>query len=779
MSTKKIIFYTILSLFPFLSFSQSIGNYDVTFYDVNLDLSSKSLSIIGDVKIEAKSTVQNLTSINIDLHSSLMIDSILVDNQIGLYTRTQDVISIDLNKSLLKDEAFLISIFYHGNAYNSYSPWGFAVGMVNESLYQSGKTLNFLYTVSEFEYSKYWWPCKQNLADKADSIYVKMTCPASDIAISNGKLFSTTTLPDNKKIVEWRHLYPINFWNIFVALGDYQLVQDYTAPVSSTNPKELQIYNVFQNPSTYNNNKAVIDLVPEMITYFSDLISDYPFENEKYGMIEVNQNMGGLENQTAPIMQSYDFGTVAHELVHQWFGNHISGKSFKDVWIHEGFAQYGEYLIAENFQNLSSPSSIKSGFMRTSNLLPYNNQINSIYIPDENNLTFSRIFSSLSYNKGAALLHMIRYEVGDSLFFQTLKNYMTTFEGGNADAEDFKGILNQTTGRNFDSFFTQWYYGEGCPTFNLKYEQKNDSLYIEIHQTTSSYITPEYNIHFPITVKDDRGNNHQYRFYSKKKDLLLKIPFNGVVSAVYFDYDDDILNENGTISQTQLNLDVVVNIKDTLTLCSSPTNYTYSENNLPISDYKWYYNDTLISSSSSVDVIDTGYYVLEIIDHLNRLQSDTFYVNFNSFVLDNITKTDTSLRTTSNVKVNWYSNSIFKEYTSNFSPNETGFYYYSIDTLNCTYFSDTVYFEKSTLSLENITTDNSISIYPNPVEEFLNINLNDYDIAHVTIIDALGKVVLKTIFTNKVDVSIMNKGVYTLILSSENGASEFLRFIKN
>jgi len=163
-----------------------------------------------------------------------------------------------------------------------------------------------------------------------------------------------------------------------------------------------------------------------------------------------------------------EFGTThtfidgnCHELAHQWFGDYVACASFEDIWLSEGFAMLGAYLGIFNWQ--------------------------------------------LTYCKGFMLLHMIRYELDDDeLFFTVLKNYIDEYANGIAYLEDFKSVLEETTGKNFTQFFDQWYYGEGYPVLDISWEQNNGILDISSIQSTSCDTTPlfQFNMDYKLVFED-------------------------------------------------------------------------------------------------------------------------------------------------------------------------------------------------------------------------------------------------------------------------------------
>jgi hypothetical protein len=185
----------------------------------------------------------------------------------------------------------------------------------------------------------------------------------------------------------------------------------------------------------------------------------------------------------------------------------------------------------------------------------------SVYIPESLMDDENRIFDyRLTYKKGAAIIHMIRYELeNDSLFFQTLKNFQDLYKNDVAGAIDFKNVLEYTTGQDFSEFFNQWYYGEGYPIYNIHWQQINDTLYINSVQSTSTATTPFFKIPIDIKLNYFGGdttikviqifNNQTFQIYTPYSISGIELdPYNWIVnkSTVYAtDVDDNSINEIG------------------------------------------------------------------------------------------------------------------------------------------------------------------------------------------------------------------------------------------
>ncbi|MFH1862694.1 MAG: M1 family aminopeptidase, partial [bacterium] len=214
---------------------------------------------------------------------------------------------------------------------------------------------------------------------------------------------------------------------------------------------------------------AQIDMqrIPEMITTFGSLFGPYPFDSYGNAEAPIFGGGGAMENQTMVTLGNLMItGTglyediLAHELAHQWFGDAVGYLDWPEMWLSEGFATYSEGLWHEHrfgfnnyIQYQKQTQTTYFGWESLANAVP-------IYGPD-----WEIIWSPLTYEKPASVLHMLRYHVGDVDFFQILQDYFAQFCYGNASTQDFAGVVQSVTGEDYDWFFDQWIFEAGYPIF--------------------------------------------------------------------------------------------------------------------------------------------------------------------------------------------------------------------------------------------------------------------------------------------------------------------------
>lgn len=446
-----------------------MNGYDVHYYKLDVDVERDTIYISGNAEIHAHA-LKDLPEFVFELHAQLDIDSVQVNQVRYPYTRNAGIVHINTTGILLSGQDFIARIWYHGNPPQG-ADAAIGNGFSNSPLQQVTWTLSQPYAAYE------WWPCKQVLYDKADSSDVWITTDAQNKAGSNGRLVNTIPLAGNKVRYEWKSRYPIDYYLISVAVAKYHEYNLYAHPAGFADSILVQNY-------LYNDGiKPALDLTPPLIELFSSLYGLYPFAAEKYGHCQAPLG-GGMEHQTMTTMGAFSFDIVAHELAHQWFGDYVTCGSWRDIWLNEGFASYSEYIAEEH---AGSPQN-----WLASTVLGAKNAWGPVYVTDTQSVPV--IFDGgNTYNKGAMLLHMLRYEINnDSLFFLGLRTYLEAHKFSTALGTDFQHVMEQVSGKDFDVFFEQWYRGRGFPVFSARWNQVGNKLVVRVEHHGTDAATPVF-----------------------------------------------------------------------------------------------------------------------------------------------------------------------------------------------------------------------------------------------------------------------------------------------
>lgn len=512
--------------------------YDVSYYKLDLNMTNLNTSVSGFTEIHG-SAVQLLDSVLFELFSSFTISSIELDGITIPYSRVGSAIKVPVN--LLANELFKIKINYFGTPPNAISnPLGGA-GMTNASSPNWGNQVTWSLSESFAAYE--WFPCKQSLTDKADSCDVNITVPSTCKAGSNGVLTNVINLGATTRY-EWKHRHPIVYYLISVAVAEYVEYNVTANPVGS-GPVLIQNY-IYNNPGTLTSYQTDINETVDFIELYAEKFGPYPFADEKYGhcMAPIS---GGMEHQTMTTQGWFEKGLTSHELAHQWFGDHVTCARWSDIWVNEGFASYAEYIMLENLYSANAAATDMSD--RHTNIKGQPG--GSVWVLDS--LNENAIFSGrLVYDKGAAIIHTMRYLLNDdAAFYQGLQNYQTNFAYSTATGMDVKAEMEAASGVDLTAFFEQWYFGEGFPTYSAKYRLDGTNLMVQInHSASMPSVTPTFTNPIDIRVTRTGAPDTTIRLAISSNSDLFTIPNMGNFNAIsQLDYKNWIINNQGSIIQ--------------------------------------------------------------------------------------------------------------------------------------------------------------------------------------------------------------------------------------
>ncbi len=481
--------------------------------------------------------VNPTNQVEFDLSIVLTVDSILYHDSLLTFSHLAgDILQVNFPATLIAGSLDSLSIFYQGAPTTS----GFGAFVQTN---HSGTPV--IWTLSEPYGAKEWWPCKQTLNDKIDSVDIIVTCPSAYRVAGNGLLVSETTSGTDKTFF-WKHRYPIATYLVAFAVTNYSVYSDFVPLGNDT----LEILNYIYPENIGSAQPATAGTVPTMQLYDS-IFTVYPFMKEKYGHAEIGGG-ASMEHQTMSFMSSsaLNHHVISHELGHQWFGDKITCGSWEDIWLNEGFATYCTGLTYQYMFNGIYWNTWKSQNMQSIT----NYAFGSVFCDDTT--TVGRIFDSrLSYSKGAYVLHMLRWVMGDSLFFKGIKNFITdtTLAYGFAKTPQLKVHLEAVSSLSLTEFFNDWYYGEGHPKYSVIWEQDTTNLLtVTINQTQSHSSVSFFEMPVPIRFKNNFQDtilvfNHTF----SGEIFTAGLPF--TADSVFFDPDLWIVSKNNNVSAVGIN----------------------------------------------------------------------------------------------------------------------------------------------------------------------------------------------------------------------------------
>ncbi len=422
-------------------------NYDVTFYDIHLDVDHVAKVIYGAVGIHARAVTDGLTEVPVNFVSGLLVDSIYSTSGNLAYTRSGDVVTVTLPATYNTGGEFSFTFVYHGTPVS---------GGFQGFTFSTHLGAPMISSLSEPYYAHSWWPCKDRMDDKADSFNIAITADTMFFVGSNGTLDSVVYDGGTRETTYYRVRYPMATYLFSVAITVYTVWNDEW--IYNNGQDTMPIIN-FVYPDQYTYSLPRWGIVPDAMTAFSSRYGLYPFRNEKYGNANFTWG-GGMEHQTLTSMTGYSFGfdqdVVVHELAHQWWGDMITCRDWGDIWLNEGWATYSEAIFWEWLGGSNSYHAYMDSIQFFGG--------GSIFIQDTTSV--NSIFGNIVYDKGAWVMHMLRHILGDSLFFASIDAYYNSqYQYGSAVTDDFKNIAESVSGMDLDSFFQEWIYGTYYPFY--------------------------------------------------------------------------------------------------------------------------------------------------------------------------------------------------------------------------------------------------------------------------------------------------------------------------
>ncbi len=523
--------------------SQNYAETDLVYQRMEWLIDPNVKYINGNVTSYFVSQVEDLIEIEFDLNDSTMtVDSVFQDGHKIDFTLSEKKLRIALSQPLQTSELDSVTVFYQGEP----EPKNNGFGSFTKSEHAGTPTI---FTLSEPYGAMEWWPCKQSLMDKIDSIDIIVTSPDSFRTASNGIVVSDV-VENGFRTMHWKHRHPITTYLVAVAVTNYAVYSDW---VDLTDGRKIEILN-YVYPENLDTAKVRTPVTVEFIQLYNEIIGEYPFADEKYGHAQFGWG-GGMEHQTMSFMFNFNYELIAHELAHQWFGDYITCGSWQDIWLNEGFATYMTGLVYENLQDgYWWPKWKKLNADRI-----VSQPDGSVYVKDTTKV--GDIFSGrLSYSKGAYLLHMLRWILGDENFFAGMKNYFNDpkLANGFAVTSDLVKHMETAGDTTLTEFFNDWYYGEGFPVYSAKFAPVNDSLLkITLSQTTSHPSVDFFEMPVPVRVYNvQKNDSSDFRLVQTQNNQEFFVEVSFKVAELKIDPDYWLVSKTSQIVGVQPNLQI-------------------------------------------------------------------------------------------------------------------------------------------------------------------------------------------------------------------------------
>lgn len=509
-------------------------NYDVTYHKLEFTVDPAIYFITGKVTT-TYTAISNMTSLTFDLSNTLIVSSVKINNSALVFSQNTNELVITLPTTQIAGTQATVEIIYAG------APPQNGFFAFTSSTHGTPPT-PVMYTLSEPFGARDWWPCKQDLNDKIDAIDVYITAPSQYVSVSNGVEPEAPIVIGGNKTTHFHHGYPIPAYLIAIAVTNYSVYNQTVGTAPNTFPIINYIY-----PESLAVVEPQLAQTPLILDLYGSLFEIYPFHNEKYGHAQFDWG-GGMEHTTVSFMVNFDRSLIAHEMAHQWFGDKITCGTWKDIWLNEGFATYVAALVIENFDGASAFITEKGSMINNITSSPNG----AVYLTDAQALDVNRIFSGrLTYNKGAMVLNMLRFKMGDALFFQGVKNYLadTNLAYKYAITSNLQSHLEAVYGSSLTEFFSDWIYNQGYPIYNITAQNlTGGQVKFVVNQTQSNASVSYFEMPVPVRVFGAGG---------EEMDLVLNNTANGqifienvpfAITSLTFDPEKNIISKNSVVT---------------------------------------------------------------------------------------------------------------------------------------------------------------------------------------------------------------------------------------
>lgn len=433
-------------------------DYDVLHYDLQFsDIDPAVQTFSGVTEVTFESQVDALGSIHLDLTSQLIVAGVTDGGGLPLaFTHAADSLQVTFTTPPDSGDTASVTVAYSGMPANEGSGGfgGFWFAQFPLSAYSMGVGLNAdPPSQGRSWFPGYDWPC-----DKA-TVSLSATVAQDEWVVSNGLLTGVDSTATDHTL-HWEHDYPISTYLIAMAMAKYKALSDTVV----TDPR----ITVYHHPGYKKRSEVSFRNVDLMMEAMETRLGSYPFDKFAY----MTTPKGDMEHQTCvshalglvDSTNTYD-DILAHEMMHMWFGDCVTYGDWRDVWLSEGFATYGEAL----FREYAYGSANYHAYVTSSifGRVLASGQTDGVYDP-----TFK--WGAVAYEKGGSVLHMLRGILDDdALFWQVLRDYHTNFAYGNAVTTDFLASVNASVGEDLSWFFTPWVYGDGHPVYEYGWSSED------------------------------------------------------------------------------------------------------------------------------------------------------------------------------------------------------------------------------------------------------------------------------------------------------------------
>jgi len=407
------------------------GGYDVRHYDLTLDFTPATDRLVATARITAEAT-ENLSRFNLD-YSGPRIRGVWVNGEPAKHRRDGQELIITPPHGLPEGETFTVRVSYAGRP----------TALRSKALGRAGwiHTRDGAVTLGQPTAARTWFPVNDHPSDKATYAF-HITTPTGVTALANGERDKRIRTRNGRTTVTWRMRRPMASYLAMVAIGRYQVKEGRIGRLPN-----LTAYDPAYRLGAYGLHKTTA----KAVAWATKLFGPYPFDSTG-GIVDGLDVEYALETQSRPVYDLYaDEETIVHELAHQWFGDSVTPRTWRDIWLSEGFATYAEWLWAERHGGPSAAKTFAGHYKEKASSRFWKLKTGD---PGRDGM----FAYEAVYLRGAMTLHALRRRVGDETFFALLRAWAAAHRHGNADTADFIALAERMSGERLGDLFDAWLY---------------------------------------------------------------------------------------------------------------------------------------------------------------------------------------------------------------------------------------------------------------------------------------------------------------------------------
>jgi aminopeptidase N len=481
--------------------------------------------------------VKDVPVIDLDF-GDLPVDSVTVDGTATTFSRAPGLLNVKLIKPLPRDARAVVVVEYHG------APKDGLVLSKDKAGKPSAIGDNWPDRVHQ------WIPCLDHPSAKATVTFI-VTAPERALVVANGKFDRVENSSAANRTWTYTESAPIPPYCMIIAVGEFAEIKMADEAITSLT------YYVPQPDKPYAEHGFAA--ANPSLKFFSESVAPYPYE--KLALIVGATRFGGMENSSAivfpnqlldanvpePLSNAFKVRmglveVVAHEIAHQWFGDSVTESTWSDLWLSEGFATYFAGLVIQRYEGQAR----FQDYMQQASDTYFNFEKNTrIPIHDTETGDLFKLLNANNYQKGAWVLHMLRTELGDEVFFRGIRRYYDAHRGALASTEDLRAAFEKASGKSLEEFFACWIYGVGHPRYELtwRWNERTKRLRVVLNQTQSEPAFPN-----TVTVQVVNGNSkRRITIKPDNKHAAQEIKLDAAPTSLVVDPDNVILDESRVI----------------------------------------------------------------------------------------------------------------------------------------------------------------------------------------------------------------------------------------